>query len=38
MSDVERWLVEKVNKKGGDGGEGASKVNESSLDCPQNAR
>ena len=30
MSDVERWLVEKVNIKGGDGSEGASKVNESS--------
>ncbi|KAF8502701.1 hypothetical protein F5888DRAFT_1631802 [Russula emetica] len=30
MSDVERRLVEKENEKGGDGGEGTSKVNESS--------
>ena len=30
MSDVERWLVEKENEKGGDGDEGGSKVNESS--------
>jgi hypothetical protein len=30
MSDVERWLAEKENEKGGDGGEGTSKVNESS--------
>jgi hypothetical protein len=29
MSDVERWLVDKENEKGGDGGEGTSKVNES---------
>jgi hypothetical protein len=27
MKDVERWLVEKKNEKGGDGGEGTSKVN-----------
>jgi hypothetical protein len=30
MSDVERWLVEKENEKGGDEGEGISKGNESS--------
>ena len=29
MSDVERWLVEKESEKGGDEGEGTSKVNES---------
>jgi len=31
MSDVERWLVEKENEKGGHGGEGTSKVNEPSA-------
>ena len=30
MSDVERWLVEKEGEKGADGGEGTSKVDESS--------
>jgi hypothetical protein len=30
MSDVERWLVENENEKGGDGGEDTTKVNESS--------
>jgi hypothetical protein len=30
MSDVERWLVEKENEKGGGGGEDITKVNESS--------
>jgi hypothetical protein len=30
MSNAERWLVAKENKKGGDGGEGTSKANESS--------
>jgi hypothetical protein len=32
MSDVERWLVEKENEKGGDAGEGTSKVETSSLE------
>jgi hypothetical protein len=31
MSDVERWLVERENEKRDDGGEGTSKVNESSV-------
>jgi hypothetical protein len=30
MSDAERWLVAKEDEKGGDGGEGTSKANESS--------
>jgi hypothetical protein len=30
MGDVERWLVEKENEKGGDGDERTPKVNESS--------
>jgi hypothetical protein len=30
MSDIGRWLIEKENEMGGDGGEDTMKVNESS--------